>query len=445
MNFLVGFPRRGLAGVLLVALAGFGATAFGVAINMPEPKLPPQRWLSEAVTPLDVGPQFEVLAAHPLELYRNDVTRLGDSAASLLARLNVADPPAVQFLRTDALSRTLFDGRAGKSVRVRTDASGRMLELVARFAALDRGRSSSHFSRLRIERVADRLMATIETAAFAPQVKVGSGTVITSLFAATDTANVPDTVASQMAEVLSGDLDFHRDLRKGDTFSLVYEALTADGEPVSWLGFSGRLIAAEFVNAGRRHTGVWYQDSRGKGGYYGFDGQSKRRAFLASPLEFSRVSSGFSGRMHPLLKQWQQHRGLDYTAPSGTPVRSVADGVVEFAGARNGYGNVVEIRHDGERATLYAHLSRIDVKASQRVDQGVRIGAVGATGWATGPHLHFEFKVAGLQRDPSQLAQWAEPVLLAPADRGPFASWSRSVQGQIALAQTTTRLGVMAE
>ena len=195
MNFLVGFPRRGLAGVLLVALAGFGATAFGVAINMPEPKLPPQRWLSEAVTPLDVGPQFEVLAAHPLELYRNDVTRFGDSAASLLARLNVVDPPAVQFLRTDALSRTLFDGRAGKSVRVRTDASGRMLELVARFAALDRGRSSSHFSRLRIERVADRLMATIETAAFAPQVKVGSGTVITSLFAATDTANVPRSQA----------------------------------------------------------------------------------------------------------------------------------------------------------------------------------------------------------------------------------------------------------
>ena len=282
---------------------------------MPEDKLPSQRWVSELVTPLELGVQLESLAAHPLQLYLSDVTRLGDSAASLLARLNVADPAALQFLRTDALSRNLFEGRAGKSIRLRTDASGRLLELVARFAALDRSRSESHFTRLRVEQIGDRLMSTAETAAFDRQIKVGSGTVVSSLFAATDIANVPDAIASQMAEVLSGDLDFHRDLRKGDTFSLVYETLTADGEPVSWLNFSGRLVAAEYVNAGRRHTGVWYQDARGKGGYYSFDGQSKRRTFLASPLEFSRVSSGFTGRMHPLLKQWQQHRGLDYPHP----------------------------------------------------------------------------------------------------------------------------------
>ncbi len=412
---------------------------------MPEDKLPSQRWVSELVTPLELGVQLESLAAHPLQLYLSDVTRLGDSAASLLARLNVADPAALQFLRTDALSRNLFEGRAGKSIRLRTDASGRLLELVARFAALDRSRSESHFTRLRVEQIGDRLMSTAETAAFDRQIKVGSGTVVSSLFAATDIANVPDAIASQMAEVLSGDLDFHRDLRKGDTFSLVYETLTADGEPVSWLNFSGRLVAAEYVNAGRRHTGVWYQDARGKGGYYSFDGQSKRRTFLASPLEFSRVSSGFTGRMHPLLKQWQQHRGLDYTAPTGTPVRSVADGVVEFAGVKNGYGNVVEIRHGSDRATLYAHLSRFEVRTGQRVEQGMRIGSVGTTGWATGPHLHFEFKVGGQQRDPGQLAQWSESVQLAPLERGQFASWSRSVQGQIGLAQTITRLGELAE
>ena len=412
---------------------------------MPAPDNVVRHLISEGIVPLDVDSQLENLAAHSLSLYRNDVTRPGDTAASLLGRLNVTDPQAIAFLRADPSTRLLFDGRAGKSVRLRIDSAGRLLELVGRFAPFDRSRSGSHFSRLRVEMIGDRLISMLETAALAPQVKVGSGTISSTLFAATDAANVPDAVASQMADVLGGDIDFHRDVRKGDSFSLVYEALTADGEAVTWSGFAGRLIAAEFVNGGRRYTGVWYQDTRGKGGYYSFEGQSKRRSFLASPLEFSRVSSGFATRMHPILKQWQQHRGVDYPASSGTPVRCVADGVVEFAGVRNGYGNVVEVRHGADRATLYAHLSRIDVRAGQRIDQGVRIGTVGATGWATGPHLHFEFKVAGVQHNPTQLTQWAEASLLTLNERSPFAAWSRSAQGQIELAQSISRLGVLAE
>ena len=441
---LVASQRRGMAALLLLALAGFGATAFGVAVHSPEPTLA-LRWVSQLVAPLDIDSQLEALASHPSSLYRTEATRSGESAASLLARLEVTDPLAVRFLQADPLGRALFEGRAGKSVRVRVDPAGRLLELIARFAPQDRGRGSTHFSRLRVELVANRLMSTIETAALSPQIKVGSGTVTTTLFAATDAANVPDAVAAQMADVLSADIDFHRDLRKGDTFSLVYEVLTADGEPVTWSGFPGRLIAAEFNNAGFRHSAVWYLDARGKGGYYSFAGHSKRRSFLASPLEYSRVSSGFASRMHPILNEWQRHRGVDYSAPSGTPVRSVADGVVEQAGVRNGYGNVVEIRHGSERSTLYAHLSRIDVRAGQRVEQGARIGAVGATGWATGPHLHFEFKVGGVQRNPGQLAQWSEPGLLALTERAGFAGWSRSVQGQIELAQSAARHGVLSE
>lgn len=431
--------------MLLVALAGFGATAFGVAVNMPASGTPAQRWISHAVAPLDVEVQLESLAAHSTPLFRSDVTHPGESPSSLLSRLGVTDPAAVAFLSTDASSRGLFEGRAGKSVRVRLDRSGRLLELVGRFAPQDRSRSSTHFSRVRVELVGDRLLSTVETAALAPQIRVGSGTITSSLFSATDAANVPDAVAAQMAEVLSADIDFHRDLRKGDRFTLVYEVLTADGEMVTWSGSGGRLVAAEFINAGFRHSAVWYQDALGKGGYYSYEGQSKRRSFLASPLEYSRVSSGFATRMHPILKEWQRHRGVDYTAPSGTTVRSVADGVVEFAGVRNGYGNVVEIRHGGERSTLYAHLSRIDVRTGQRVEQGVRIGAVGATGWATGPHLHFELKVAGVHRNPGQLAQWADAVMLPSAERRGFLEWSRSIQGQIELFQSATRHGVLAE
>jgi murein DD-endopeptidase MepM/ murein hydrolase activator NlpD len=187
----------------------------------------------------------------------------------------------------------------------------------------------------------------------------------------------------------------------------------ADGEPVTWHGGTGRVLAAEFVNRGRTHTALWYEGADGRGAYFGLDGQNRRRAFLASPLAFSRVTSGFAMRMHPILNTWRQHRGIDYAAPTGTPVRTVGAGVVTFSGWQNGYGNVVEVEHAEGKSTLYAHLSRIDVRRGQAIAQGETIGAVGATGWATGPHLHFEFKVKGEQVDPQTLAQQAETVTVA--------------------------------
>ncbi len=446
MTGVVFFHRRlGMMAALLIALAGFGATAFGVAVNSPQPVLSPLQFITESIAPLDIDQQFQALASHRLDFYRNEVTRVGETPDSLLARLNVSDPVAAQFLRTDMASRALFDGRAGKSVRARVDTAGQLVELVARYAAQDRGRGSTHFSRLRVELVAGRLMSVVENAALAPLMKVRSGAVAKSLFAATDAAGIPEAVASQMADVLSGDIDFHRDLRHGDSFAVAYEVMVADGEPVTWGHFPGRLVAAEFVSRGREHSAVWYQEPGTKGGYYSFEGQSKRRAFLASPLEFSRVSSGFSGRMHPLLKQWQQHQGIDYAAPSGTPVRCVGDGVVEFTGSKSGYGNVVEVRHSGGRTTLYAHLRRIDVRNGQRVERGDRLGTVGATGWATGPHLHFEFKVGGVPRNPARLAQWSDTAQIGPGRQSYFAAWAKGLQGQVTLAQSTVRGGHYAE
>lgn len=438
--------RYSLMAVLLVALAGFGATAFGVAVNMPPPATGSWRIVSEPISALDTDLQLEALAAHRLDFYRADLTRAGDTVASLLGRLNIHDTAAAEFLRTDVASRALFDASPGKSVRARVDSSGRLIELIARFGTSDRSRSATHFSRLRVELIGGRLISMVETAALAAEIKIGSGNVTTSMFAATDAAGIPEAVASQMADALSGDIDFHRNLRRGDTFAVVYELMTADSEPVTWRHIPGQLLAAEFTAQGRQHSAVWFQDPNGgKGAYFSFDGQSKRRAFLASPLEFSRVSSGFSGRIHPLLKQWQQHQGVDYAAPSGTPVRCVGDGVVEFAGAKNGYGNVVEVRHSGGRGTLYAHLKRIDVRVGQRVEQGERLGSVGATGWATGPHLHFEFKVGGVPRNPARLAQWSETAQLAPSGQPVFAALAKGFQGRIDLAQTTLRTGSYAE
>jgi murein DD-endopeptidase MepM/ murein hydrolase activator NlpD len=201
------------------------------------------------------------------------------------------------------------------------------------------------------------------------------------------------------------------------------------------------VLAADFVNNGRTYSAVWFKDVQGKGAYYGFDGQSKKRAFLASPLEFSRVTSGFAMRMHPILNTWKQHKGVDYGAPTGTPIRAVGDGVVEFAGWQNGYGNVVEIRHSNTRSTVYAHMSRIAVKRGARVEQGQNIGAVGSTGWATGPHLHFEVKVGGVQQDPAIMAKASESVALAPAAKAEFAQLARSLQAQLEVADSASRSG----
>ena len=429
----------------MLALAGFAATAFGIAPLVPDASNMPKRLVTEAVTPSGIQAQLDALAEHELQLYRTDLTRSSDTADSLLKRLNVNDAAAALFLRNDPTARKVLEGRSGKMVQVQTDESGAMTELVVRYAAADVEQLATHFTRLRISRIAGKLLAMMETAPLASQVRMGSGTIRSSLFAATDDARIPDNVATQLAEVFATDLDFHRQLRKGDTFSVIYEALTADGEPITWGSAAGRVLAADFVNEGRAYSAVWFKGAQGKGAYYSFDGQSKKRAFLASPMEFSRVTSGFAMRLHPILNSWKQHKGVDYGAPSGTPVRAVGDGVVEFAGRQNGYGNVLEIRHSNQRSTLYAHLSRIDVRLGQHIEQGQSVGAVGSTGWATGPHLHFEVKVNGAQQDPMLLARASETVPLSATARVEFAQLARSVKGQLEVADSVARTGAFAE
>ena len=436
---------RGLTGAVLTGLTGFAVTAFGIAPLAPDASELPKRWISETVTAPNIQAQLDALAEHELELYRTDLTRSSDTADSLLRRLNVSDASLAAFLRTDPLGRKVLEGRGGKMVQVQADDAGAVLELVARYPATGAA-AETHFNRLRIVRSGGGLSATVELAALAAQVRIGSGTIQSSLFAATDDARVPDAVATQLAEVFATEIDFRRELRKGDTFSVVYEALTADGEPITWGSSAGRLLAADFVNNGREHSAVWFQNGAdNKGAYFGFDGQSKRRAFLANPMEFSRITSGFAMRMHPILNSWKQHKGVDYGAPTGTAVRSVGDGAVDFAGWQNGYGNVVEIRHSNQRSTLYAHLSRIDVHRGQRVEQGERVGAVGSTGWATGPHLHFEVKIQGVQTDPLALAKSSEAVALAPAAKAQFAQLAQSMKSQLELADSAARAGAYAE
>ncbi|HSQ71492.1 MAG TPA: M23 family metallopeptidase [Rubrivivax sp.] len=445
---ITGFARRhrlGIASGAALMLAGFGITAVAVAPLMPDPALLPQRVLSEVVQPEGLDAQIEALAAHDLTLSRSDVTRSTETANSLLARLGVRDPSAAAFLRSDSTARLLLGGRGGKMVQVETDAGGSLLQLVARFPAERPELATSHFTRLTVARVDEQWRAQLQTVPYEAQTRLASGSIHSTLFSATDDSGIPDAVAAQIAEIFATDIDFHRELRRGDTFRVVYETLTADGEPVAWNQGTGRVLAAEFVNAGRAHHAVWYQPASGPGAYFGLDGQSRRRVFLSSPMEFSRMTSGFAMRMHPILNQVRRHLGVDYAAPIGTPVRTVGDGIVDFAGRQNGYGNVVQVQHGKERSTLYAHLSRIDVKQGQLVEQGQSIVAVGMTGWTTGPHLHFEFRIAGRHQDPLRVAKASETVPMDAGARQQFAEIARGLQAKLEVAETIAGQRVLAE
>jgi murein DD-endopeptidase MepM/ murein hydrolase activator NlpD len=429
--------RRAVLGSVLAVTTGFGVAAFAVAPLAPDAAALPQRLVTELVEPEPVEPQLEALAAHAIDLYRTEQTRAGDTPDALFKRLGVVDSYAAAFLRSDPIARRLLDGRAGRIVQVRTREDGSLLELIGRMPAQRAEQIGTHFTRITVARdLQDKLAASEETAELAAQLRLASGTIQSSLFAASDEARIPDAIAIQVAEIFAVDIDMHRELRRGDTFALVYEALTADGEPIGWNQGTGRVLAAEFVNAGRTHQAVWYRGADGRGAYFDLAGQSKKRAFLTSPMEFSRVTSGFAMRFHPIAKTWRRHLGVDYAAPTGTPVRVVGDGTVDFAGWQNGYGNVVEVRHNNQRATLYAHLSRIDVKKGQRLEQGDRIGAVGSTGWSTGPHLHFEFRVNGQHQDPLRVAKASETMTLPPAARPEFDALARAMQTQLDVADT---------
>ena len=261
--------------------------------------------------------------------------------------------------------------------------------------------------------------------------EMATGEIRTSLFGAADAAGLPDAITMQLADVFAGDIDFYKDIKRGDRFAVVYEMRDLDGEPIG----SGRIVAARFENRGRTLEAYLWRDAGGSEGYYTSAGVPLQRAFLRSPLAFSRITSGFSlARFHPILHTWRAHKGVDYAAPIGTPVRATANGTVILAGRQGGYGNVIHIRNQGQYSTLYAHLSAFakGMKAGVRVMQGEVIGYVGQTGWATGPHLHYEFRVANVQRDPLAVAlPAAEP--LPPSLRAAFRAGIAPVETELAL------------
>ncbi len=424
-NSLQKHPRRVLAGVA-VTLTVAGGGAFAVASLDSGIANVPLQQVVESVNTLSLP---DLWTDKSLQLFRSDLTRSNDTADSLLSRLGLSDPEAAHHLRNAHTARQQLMGRAGRMVSVEGDADHRLTRLTARWANDD----GENFTRWVMERKDGGFIERLETAPLNVSTRMGNGTIQSSLFAATDEADIPDSVANQLAEIFAGEIDFHRDLRKDDRFAVVYESLEADGEVLR----AGRVLSAEFVNNGKTHQAFWFQESNKEGGYYNADGVSMRRSYLASPLAFSRMTSGFKMRFHPILQTWRAHLGVDYAAPTGTPVRSVGQGIVDVAGSQGGFGNVVMIKHANGHTTVYAHLSRINVKRGQSVKQGQTLGLVGSTGWATGPHLHFEFRVNGKQQDPRIMARQSTSVEISAAAREQFKHHAAIAKVDLAAAAST--------
>jgi murein DD-endopeptidase MepM/ murein hydrolase activator NlpD len=404
-----------------------GVAAFGLAPDTTLEAAPVHTILRELPNPVAAAlDAADADAATPAARYwREGRIRRGDTIGSVLARLAVDDPEAIAFLHTDPAARPLYQLRPGKALRVETDEAGRLESL--RFVA-------ANGDLLSIERHDDGFAAASSAAPVEVRWNMAAGEIASSLFAAADANNLPDAVTLQLTDVFGGDIDFYHDLRRGDRFAVVYEMRYLDGEPVG----AGRIVAAEFAHGGNVLRAFLWRDESGAESYFTEDGAALRKAFLRSPVEFSRVSSGFSSaRFHPILHTWRAHKGIDYPAPVGTPVRATANGRIVFAGTQNGYGNVVQVQHRGQFSTLYAHLSRFppQLKPGTRVMQGDVIGYVGQSGWATGPHLHYEFRVANDPRDPLTVAlPNGEP--LSPASRSAFAEGILPATAQLALARS---------
>ncbi len=326
--------------------------------------------------------------------WRNERVQRGDTVDELLHRLSIDDVAASDYLRKAAEASSFRKLPVGTEIQAETTASGGLIALHylgGNATQILIGKQDGVFQ-------TKTLPAQLEKRLF-----VRTGEIKTNLYAATDDAGMPEAAANQLNELFSGDIDFHHDLRKGDKFTVMYEMTYSDGALLR----TGRIQAAEFINQGRVYRAIYFQKDEQHGDYYTPEGKSVHKAFLRSPIEFSRVSSRFStSRYHPILNKWRSHKGTDFAAPMGSKVRVTADGIVSMVGHQGGYGNVIMVNHQGRYTTVYGHLSRFakDLHRGQRISQGDVIGYVGMTGLTTGPHLHYEFRVNGQQHDPLRVA-----------------------------------------
>ncbi len=405
-----GRVAAGVGGVLLLS----SVSAFALVEYGPQPVLPAPSLVRQAVS-IDLSQQAAALDSQPRKLYTTAYVGTSDTAASLLRRLQVTDPAQLRTLARMPAMHQLLRHR-GTLVSARVDSLGRLHGLQAALPA-PQGRAGQAAFDWQLLRISARsgtggFDSQLQLQQSRPQVRIASAVVRSTLFAAADQAGIPDSVASQLVGLFGGEVDFRRDLRPGDHFTVAWEVYRV-GDHVLRVG---RILAAQVDVQGHQHSAVWF-DPAGHpkaAGYYAPDGSSLARAFLLSPLPYDRLTSGFGWRISPIFHKPEFHKGIDLAIPVGTPVRSIADGRVVYAGWGTGYGKYVKVDHPGGFATIYAHLSQFEVHVGEQVKQGEVVALSGNTGWSTGPHLYFQFFVHGTPVNPLHIARYSPQASQLP-------------------------------
>ncbi|MGB0360054.1 MAG: OapA family protein [Endozoicomonas sp.] len=335
----------------------------------------------------------KVKTAHDLEKqlgkWHTITIKSGDNVAAIFSRQGLSPGVVYQVASTPKYGDLLERIRPGESFEFRINDEGSLTQL--RYV-------QSKLESIFFNKSGDGYAA--EAIILSPDVRptYASGTIESSLFLASQKAGLSDNLTMELAGIFGWDIDFVLDIRSGDTFNLIYEEKYLDGDKLG----DGNILVASFTNQGETYTAIRYTDSNGDSGYYTPNGNSMRKAFLRTPVDFTRISSRFNpNRLHPIFKTKRPHRGVDYAAPTNTPIKAAGDGRVKFSGRQNGFGNVVFLEHPNNVVTVYAHANKLaGLKRGQKVRQGQVIAYVGQTGWATGPHLHYEFRVNGVHRNP---------------------------------------------
>lgn len=342
---------------------------------------------SEEIT--NLAPAMEQVVSKPEDVWQQAIVEKGDSLARIFARLDISPVQLYKIMKSGKSARELKRIKPGQEINIRTNKQGEVLELL-HITSPTRSflvkREDNTFKTQLVERD--------------PEIRVrhAHGSIDSSLFLAAQKAGIEDALIMDLIGIFGWDIDFALDIRQKDNFTVLYEDVYIEGEKIR----TGNIIAAEFTNQGKKYRAVRYTDAKGHTDYYNENGRSMRKAFLRTPVSYSRISSRFGKRRHPVLNRLRLHKGVDYVASRGTPVKATGSGKIIYRGRKGGYGKTIVIRHAGKYSTLYAHMSgyKRGLRSGKRVKQGQTIGYVGSTGLATGPHLHYEFRINGAHRNP---------------------------------------------
>jgi murein DD-endopeptidase MepM/ murein hydrolase activator NlpD len=385
-----------LIGAAVVTLLGFSvsnwqpsakpadSTPKSVRLHYPLPLPTPEPTLEQAIAE-------EAAPSTDPAVWESVTIKSGDTLASIFSRKGISATTTHKIATLNDQTRKLRYIQPGEEIQLLLDDERQLRQMkyipdITRTLLIQRGEDKGYTSQI-INYKLDAYPVYRE------------GVINSSLFEAAANADIPEDVIMDLVAIFGWDIDFALDIRQGDRFAIVYEEMYKDDVKIR----NGRILSAKFINNGNTYHAVHYTDPKGNSDYFAPDGKSMRKAFLRSPVEFSRISSRFSNkRWHPVLSKWRSHKGVDYAAARGTPIRASGDGKIIHAGTKGGYGRLVVIQHGGRYTTAYAHLHRYakGARTGRKVKQGQIIGYVGSSGLATGPHLHYEFRVNGVHRNP---------------------------------------------